>query len=111
MSCVLFVFVLPCVCAMCVSTDRMFPSTENVQFSFVSLHCSSSSRRWRSRHGRRAGEEEGSFITAEFELDVSLEEVTGWFHWGDPVPPSPNPGLFLCVRSDKRLAALSLTLC
>jgi hypothetical protein len=33
----------------------------------------------RSRHGRKAGyEEEGSSITAEFELDVNLEEVTGW---------------------------------
>ncbi|XP_028811785.1 signal peptide, CUB and EGF-like domain-containing protein 2 isoform X3 [Denticeps clupeoides] len=50
--------------------------TENVQFSFVSLRCSSSSRRPRSRHGRKAGEEEVSSITAEFELDVNLEEVT-----------------------------------
>ncbi|XP_048118325.1 signal peptide, CUB and EGF-like domain-containing protein 2 isoform X4 [Alosa alosa] len=57
-------------------SDRMLSSTENVQFSFVSLHCSMSSRRLRSRHGRKAGDEEGSFITAEFELDVSLEEVT-----------------------------------
>lgn len=86
----------------------MFPSTENVQFSFVSLHCSSS-RRWRNRHGRKAGEEEGSFITAEFELDVSLEEVTGWFHWGDPIPPYPNLASF--SLSYKRLADLSLTLC
>ncbi|TNN86615.1 Signal peptide, CUB and EGF-like domain-containing protein 2 [Liparis tanakae] len=30
----------------------------------------------RSRHGRKAGEEDGSSITAEFELDVNLEEVT-----------------------------------
>lgn len=52
---------------------------ENVQFSFVSLHCASSSRQQRSRHGRKAGEEEGSSITAQFELDVNLEEVTGWF--------------------------------
>ncbi|KAA0723252.1 Signal peptide, CUB and EGF-like domain-containing protein 2 [Triplophysa tibetana] len=52
-------------------------ATENVQFSFVSLHCASSSRQPRSRHGRKAGEEEGSSITARFELDVNLEEVTG----------------------------------
>uniref|UniRef100_A0A8C1YHG0 Signal peptide, CUB and EGF-like domain-containing protein 2 n=1 Tax=Cyprinus carpio TaxID=7962 RepID=A0A8C1YHG0_CYPCA len=51
-------------------------ATENVQFSFVSLHCASSSRQQRSRHGRKAGEEEGSSITAQFELDVNLEEVT-----------------------------------
>ncbi|XP_043100357.1 signal peptide, CUB and EGF-like domain-containing protein 2 isoform X4 [Puntigrus tetrazona] len=51
-------------------------ATENVQFSFVSLHCASSSRQHRSRHGRKAGEEEGSSITAQFELDVNLEEVT-----------------------------------
>lgn len=54
-------------------------ATENVQFSFVSLHCASSSRQQRSRHGRKAGEEEGSSITAQFELAVNLEEVTGWF--------------------------------
>ncbi|XP_072515941.1 signal peptide, CUB and EGF-like domain-containing protein 2 isoform X1 [Salminus brasiliensis] len=50
--------------------------TENVQFSFVRLHCSSSGRRLRNRHGRKAGEDEGSSITAQFELDVNLEEVT-----------------------------------
>uniref|UniRef100_A0A6Q2YMF7 Signal peptide, CUB domain, EGF-like 2 n=1 Tax=Esox lucius TaxID=8010 RepID=A0A6Q2YMF7_ESOLU len=44
--------------------------TENVQFSYVSLRCSSSGRQGRSRHGRKAGyEEEGSSITAEFEMD------------------------------------------
>ncbi|XP_057185549.1 signal peptide, CUB and EGF-like domain-containing protein 2 isoform X2 [Triplophysa rosa] len=52
-------------------------ATENVQFSFVSLHCASSSRQPRSRHGRKAGEEEGSSITAQFELDVNLEEQRG----------------------------------
>ncbi|XP_035273026.1 signal peptide, CUB and EGF-like domain-containing protein 2 isoform X3 [Anguilla anguilla] len=57
-------------------SDRKLPFTENVQFSFVSLRCSSSGRRLRSRLGRKAGEEEGSSITAEFQLDVSLEEVT-----------------------------------
>ncbi|KAJ8271495.1 hypothetical protein COCON_G00103540 [Conger conger] len=57
-------------------SDRKLPFTENVQFSFVSLRCSSSGRRPRSRLGRKAGEEEGSSITAEFQLDVSLEEVT-----------------------------------
>uniref|UniRef100_A0A8C2I8U6 Signal peptide, CUB and EGF-like domain-containing protein 2 n=1 Tax=Cyprinus carpio TaxID=7962 RepID=A0A8C2I8U6_CYPCA len=51
-------------------------ATENVQFRFVSLHCASSMRQQRSRHGRKAGEEEGSSITAQFELDVHLEEVT-----------------------------------
>uniref|UniRef100_A0A4W5LNM8 Signal peptide, CUB domain, EGF-like 2 n=1 Tax=Hucho hucho TaxID=62062 RepID=A0A4W5LNM8_9TELE len=53
------------------------PFTENVQFSYVRLRCSSSGHRMQSRHGRKAGyEEEGSSITAEFELDVNLEEVT-----------------------------------
>uniref|UniRef100_A0A7N6FB59 Signal peptide, CUB and EGF-like domain-containing protein 3 n=1 Tax=Anabas testudineus TaxID=64144 RepID=A0A7N6FB59_ANATE len=46
-------------------------------FSYVSLRCTSSGQRTRSRHGRKAGEEYGSSITAEFELDVNLEEVTG----------------------------------
>uniref|UniRef100_A0AAQ4PXW8 Signal peptide, CUB domain, EGF-like 2 n=1 Tax=Gasterosteus aculeatus aculeatus TaxID=481459 RepID=A0AAQ4PXW8_GASAC len=45
-------------------------------FSYVSLRCSSSGLRMRSRHGRKAGEEDVSSITAEFELDVNLEEVT-----------------------------------
>uniref|UniRef100_A0A3P8VP58 Signal peptide, CUB and EGF-like domain-containing protein 3 n=1 Tax=Cynoglossus semilaevis TaxID=244447 RepID=A0A3P8VP58_CYNSE len=54
-----------------------FLFTENVQFSYVSLRCiSSSGQRFRSRHGRKAGEEDGSLITAEFELDVNVEEVT-----------------------------------
>ncbi|XP_017556118.1 signal peptide, CUB and EGF-like domain-containing protein 2 isoform X1 [Pygocentrus nattereri] len=57
-------------------TDKRPLPTENVQFSFVRLHCSSSGRRQRSRHGRKAGEDEGSSITAQFELDVNLEEVT-----------------------------------
>lgn len=60
------------------STDSRFLFTENVQFSYVSLRCTSSGQRTRSRHGRKAGEEDGSSITAEFELDVNLEEVTGW---------------------------------
>ncbi|XP_067298806.1 signal peptide, CUB and EGF-like domain-containing protein 2 isoform X6 [Pseudorasbora parva] len=55
-------------------------ATENVQFSFVSLHCASSSRQQRSRHGRKAGEEEGSSITAQFELDVNLEERAVTWH-------------------------------
>eukprot|EP00063_Salmo_salar_P007835 XP_013982670.1 PREDICTED: signal peptide, CUB and EGF-like domain-containing protein 2 isoform X5 [Salmo salar] len=58
-------------------SDSRPPFTENVQFSYVRLRCSSSGHRMRSRHGRKAGyEEEGSTITAEFELDVNLEEVT-----------------------------------
>uniref|UniRef100_A0A6Q2ZBV6 Signal peptide, CUB domain, EGF-like 2 n=1 Tax=Esox lucius TaxID=8010 RepID=A0A6Q2ZBV6_ESOLU len=58
-------------------TDSRALFTENVQFSYVSLRCSSSGRQGRSRHGRKAGyEEEGSSITAEFEMDVNLEEVT-----------------------------------
>uniref|UniRef100_A0A674NDR6 Signal peptide, CUB domain, EGF-like 2 n=1 Tax=Takifugu rubripes TaxID=31033 RepID=A0A674NDR6_TAKRU len=51
--------------------------TENVQFSYVRLRCTSSGQKTRSRHGRKAGEEDGSSIMAEFELDVNLEEVTG----------------------------------
>lgn len=67
------------VLAVCpVTADSRFLFTENVQFSYVSLRCTSSGQRTRSRHGRRAGEEDGSSITAEFELDVNLEEVTGW---------------------------------
>ncbi|KAG7244312.1 hypothetical protein INR49_004012 [Caranx melampygus] len=57
-------------------SDNRFLFTENVQFSYVSLRCTSSGQRMRSRHGRKAGEEDGSFITAEFELDVNPEEVT-----------------------------------
>ncbi|CDQ82164.1 unnamed protein product [Oncorhynchus mykiss] len=58
-------------------SDSRSPFTENVQFSYVRLRCSSSGPRMQSRHGRKAGyEEEGSAITAEFELDVNLEEVT-----------------------------------
>eukprot|EP00063_Salmo_salar_P056664 XP_014031499.1 PREDICTED: signal peptide, CUB and EGF-like domain-containing protein 2 isoform X1 [Salmo salar] len=58
-------------------SDSRPPFTENVQFSYVRLRCSSSGHPMRSRHGRKAGyEEEGSTITAEFELDVNLEEVT-----------------------------------
>uniref|UniRef100_A0A3P8SMQ7 Signal peptide, CUB and EGF-like domain-containing protein 2 n=1 Tax=Amphiprion percula TaxID=161767 RepID=A0A3P8SMQ7_AMPPE len=59
-----------------VSLEIVFLFTENVQFSYVSLRCTSSGQRMRSRHGRKAGEEDGSSITAEFELDVNLEEVT-----------------------------------
>lgn len=60
------------------STDSKFFFTENVQFSYVRLRCTSSGQKMRSRHGRKAGEEDGSSIMAEFELDVNLEEVTGW---------------------------------
>uniref|UniRef100_A0A8C5ASP6 Signal peptide, CUB domain, EGF-like 2 n=1 Tax=Gadus morhua TaxID=8049 RepID=A0A8C5ASP6_GADMO len=65
---------LLCAAMMCMRGSLF---TENVQFSYVSLHCSSAGRRaQRHRNGRRAGEEEGSSITAQFELDVNLEEVT-----------------------------------
>lgn len=72
-----------CVCVwggwLCpLSTDSSFLFTENIQFSYVSLHCTSSRQQIRNRHGRKAGEEDGSSITADFELDVNLEEVTGW---------------------------------
>lgn len=60
------------------STDSKFFFTENVQFSYVRLRCTSSGQKLRSRHGRKAREEDGSSIMAEFELDVNLEEVTGW---------------------------------
>uniref|UniRef100_A0A3B3DYG5 Signal peptide, CUB and EGF-like domain-containing protein 2 n=1 Tax=Oryzias melastigma TaxID=30732 RepID=A0A3B3DYG5_ORYME len=67
-----------CMCCVCVwlFTDSRFLFTENVQFSYVSLRCTSSGRRTHSRHSRKAGEDDGSSITAEFELDVNLEEVT-----------------------------------
>uniref|UniRef100_A0A8C7G6H1 Signal peptide, CUB and EGF-like domain-containing protein 2 n=1 Tax=Oncorhynchus kisutch TaxID=8019 RepID=A0A8C7G6H1_ONCKI len=101
-----FVSVHACVCAcpcpvwLVVSTDSRSPFTENVQFSYVRLRCSSSGPRMQSRHGRKAGyEEEGSAITAEFELDVNLEEVTGCCDLG-------------CVRrrSEKRLRKTIRTL-
>ncbi|XP_034164309.2 signal peptide, CUB and EGF-like domain-containing protein 2 isoform X2 [Pangasianodon hypophthalmus] len=57
-------------------SDKKALATENVQFSFVRLHCNSSSPRQRSRHGRKAVEDESSSITALFELDVNPEEVT-----------------------------------
>ncbi|XP_048856015.1 signal peptide, CUB and EGF-like domain-containing protein 2 [Brienomyrus brachyistius] len=57
-------------------SDRKSPVTENVHFSFVSLRCVSSDHWPRSRHGRKVGEGDSSSITAEFELDVNLEEVT-----------------------------------
>ncbi|XP_015193504.2 signal peptide, CUB and EGF-like domain-containing protein 2 isoform X1 [Lepisosteus oculatus] len=57
-------------------SDRKAPYTENVQFSFVSLQCHSVSKKSQNRQGRKAGEEEGSSITAEFELEMNLEEVT-----------------------------------
>ncbi|XP_047218352.1 signal peptide, CUB and EGF-like domain-containing protein 2 [Girardinichthys multiradiatus] len=57
-------------------SDCSFLFTENVQFSYVSLHCTSLGLRTRSRHSRKAGEDDGFAITAEFELDVNLEEVT-----------------------------------
>uniref|UniRef100_A0A8C6U0C6 Signal peptide, CUB and EGF-like domain-containing protein 2 n=1 Tax=Neogobius melanostomus TaxID=47308 RepID=A0A8C6U0C6_9GOBI len=59
-----------------ISTDSRFLFTENVQFIFVSLRCTSSGQRPRSRHGRKTSEEDGSSITAEFVLDVNAEEVT-----------------------------------
>lgn len=58
--------------------DFSFFFTENVQFSYVSLRCTSLGQRTRSRHSRKAGEDDGFAITAEFELDINLEEVTGW---------------------------------
>ncbi|MEQ2251397.1 Signal peptide, CUB and EGF-like domain-containing protein 2 [Ilyodon furcidens] len=57
-------------------SDCSFLFTENVQFSYVSLQCTSLGLRTRSRHSRKAGEDDGFAITAEFELDVNLEEVT-----------------------------------
>uniref|UniRef100_A0A7N8XU89 Signal peptide, CUB and EGF-like domain-containing protein 2 n=1 Tax=Mastacembelus armatus TaxID=205130 RepID=A0A7N8XU89_9TELE len=57
--------------------DSRLPFTENVEFSYVSLRCTSPGQRLRSRDGRKAGEEDGSSITAEFVLDLNLEEVTG----------------------------------
>uniref|UniRef100_A0A3Q2CDX1 Signal peptide, CUB domain, EGF-like 2 n=1 Tax=Cyprinodon variegatus TaxID=28743 RepID=A0A3Q2CDX1_CYPVA len=56
--------------------DFSFFFTENVQFSYVSLRCTSLGQRTRSRHSRKAGEDDGFAITAEFELDINLEEVT-----------------------------------
>ncbi|XP_058256138.1 signal peptide, CUB and EGF-like domain-containing protein 2 isoform X1 [Hemibagrus wyckioides] len=57
-------------------SDKKALATENVHFSFVRLHCNSSGLRQRSRHGRKAAEDESLSITALFELDVNPEEVT-----------------------------------
>ncbi|KAK1159790.1 hypothetical protein AOXY_G21211 [Acipenser oxyrinchus oxyrinchus] len=56
-------------------SDKNNPYTENTQFSFLSLRCSSA-RKIRSRHGRKTGEDEGSSITAQFEFEMNLQEVT-----------------------------------
>ncbi|MBN3322446.1 SCUB2 protein, partial [Atractosteus spatula] len=80
-------------------SDRKAPYTENVQFSFVSLQCHSVSKKSQNRQGRKAGEEEGSSITVEFELEMNLEEVTESCDMG-------------CVRrrSEKRLRKTIRTL-
>uniref|UniRef100_A0A3Q2P3T4 Signal peptide, CUB domain, EGF-like 2 n=1 Tax=Fundulus heteroclitus TaxID=8078 RepID=A0A3Q2P3T4_FUNHE len=57
-------------------SDCSFLFTENVQLSYVSLRCTPLGQRTRSRHSRKAGEDDGFAITAEFEQDVNLEEVT-----------------------------------
>ncbi|XP_047666412.1 signal peptide, CUB and EGF-like domain-containing protein 2 isoform X1 [Tachysurus fulvidraco] len=57
-------------------SDKKALATENVHFSFVRLHCNSSGLRQRSRHGRKAAEDESSSITALFELEINPEEVT-----------------------------------
>ncbi|TTL88679.1 Signal peptide, CUB and EGF-like domain-containing protein 2 [Bagarius yarrelli] len=57
-------------------TYKKVLATENVHFSFVRLHCNSSSLRQRNRHGRKVMEDESSSITGLFELDVDPEEVT-----------------------------------
>uniref|UniRef100_A0A8C9W1Z0 Signal peptide, CUB domain, EGF-like 2 n=1 Tax=Scleropages formosus TaxID=113540 RepID=A0A8C9W1Z0_SCLFO len=74
--CPVLMHFVPQLVMLCLLSGRKAPITENVQFSFVSLRCSSSGRWARSHHGRKVAEEEGSSITAEFELDVNLEEVT-----------------------------------
>ncbi|MGH0131789.1 UNVERIFIED_CONTAM: hypothetical protein FKN15_053155 [Acipenser sinensis] len=56
-------------------SDKKNPYTENTQFSFLSLRCISA-RKIRSRHGRKTGEDEGSSITAQFEFEMNLQEVT-----------------------------------
>lgn len=89
------------------SADSRFLFTENVQFSYVSLRCTSSGQRMRSRHGRRAGEEDGSSITAEFELDVNLEEVTGWSPCASSLPATF--GLLLSSLLRRRLLVTKQT--
>uniref|UniRef100_A0A4W4G0V8 Signal peptide, CUB domain, EGF-like 2 n=1 Tax=Electrophorus electricus TaxID=8005 RepID=A0A4W4G0V8_ELEEL len=73
--CFLFSVIGGTVCshACCSAGSR---EVENVQFSFVRLRCVSSGHRARSRHGRKADEEDGSSITAQFQLDLNPEEVT-----------------------------------
>ncbi|MGH0162427.1 UNVERIFIED_CONTAM: hypothetical protein FKN15_055397 [Acipenser sinensis] len=56
-------------------SDKKNPYTENTQFSFLSLRCISA-RKIRSRHERKTGEDEGSSITAQFEFEMNLQEVS-----------------------------------
>ncbi|XP_028649589.1 signal peptide, CUB and EGF-like domain-containing protein 2 isoform X1 [Erpetoichthys calabaricus] len=55
--------------------EKRGPHAENLQFSFVRLQCYTS-KKGRSQPGRRAVEEEGSIIVAEFEMELSQGEVT-----------------------------------
>ncbi|MBN3288999.1 SCUB2 protein, partial [Polypterus senegalus] len=55
--------------------EKRGPHAENLQFSFVRLQCYTS-KKGRSQPGRKAVEEEGSIIVAEFEMELSQGEVT-----------------------------------
>lgn len=51
-----------------------FPCTDNCQVTFVNLKCDSSKKK---RRGRKSPSKEVSHITAEFEVEMKSEEVTG----------------------------------
>ncbi|XP_043943235.1 signal peptide, CUB and EGF-like domain-containing protein 1 [Protopterus annectens] len=54
-------------------TVGQFPCTENCQITFVNLKCDSSKKR---RRGRKSASKEVSYITAEFEAEVKMDEVS-----------------------------------
>lgn len=51
-----------------------FPCTDNCQVTFVNLKCDSSKKK---RRGRKSPSKEVSHITAEFEVEMKSEEVSG----------------------------------
>lgn len=51
-----------------------FPCTDNCHVTFVNLKCDSSKKK---RRGRKSPSKEVSHITAEFEVEMKSEEVSG----------------------------------
>lgn len=51
-----------------------FPCTDDCQVTFVNLKCDSSKKR---RRGRKSTTKEVSYITAELEMEMKDEEISG----------------------------------